>query len=293
MEKALYNGILSGVSLDGTKFFYVNPLEVVPEACEKDQIRNHVKPERQKWFGCACCPPNLARMIASLPGYIYTKKDDTLYVHLYVGNESTTDINGTKVAIIMKSDYPADGNISVAVSPAETLDASIAFRIPGWCRRYTVCRNGHEIVPDGSNYKDGYLYVHGSWTDGDMVTLHFEMPVQVVCASPLVRENIGKAAVMRGPVVYCLEEEDNGSYLSWIALPKVPSFTCSYEKDMLGGIVKLRSNGLVLDAKNWSDSSLYEIYKADTFSEKSLEWIPYYAWANRSCGEMAVWIRKE
>jgi len=293
MEKALYNGILSGVSLDGTKFFYVNPLEVVPEACEKDQIRNHVKPERQKWFGCACCPPNLARMIASLPEYIYTKKDDTLYVHLYAGNESTTDINGTKVTIIMKSDYPADGNISVEVSPAETLDASIAFRIPGWCRKYTVCRNGHEIVPDCRNYKDGYLYVHGSWTEGDMVTLHFEMPVEVVHANPLVRENIGKAAVMRGPVVYCIEEEDNGSYLSWIRLPKVPVFTCVYEKDLLGGIVKLRSNGLILDAKKWSDSSLYEIYRTDTFSEKSLEWIPYYAWANRSCGEMAVWIRME
>jgi DUF1680 family protein len=293
MEKALYNGILSGVSLDGTKFFYVNPLEVVPEACEKDQLRRHVKPERQKWFGCACCPPNLARMVASLPEYIYTKKDDTLYVHLYVGNESTTNIKGTKVKIIMKSDYLRDGNILVEVSPSEPVEATLAFRIPGWCRKYTVTKNGQQIVPDDSNFKDGYLNLYGTWAEGDVVKLHFEIPVQVVCANPLVRENIGKAAVMRGPVVYCLEEEDNGSYLSWIRLPKAPHFTCTYEKDLLGGIVKLHSNGLIIDAKNWEDSSLYKIYEAETFAEKELVWIPYYAWANRSCGEMAVWIKKE
>jgi len=293
MEKALYNGIISGVSLDGTKFFYVNPLEVLPEACEKDQLRNHVKPERQKWFGCACCPPNLARMIASLPKYIYTKKDDTLYIHLYVGNETITDIEGTKVKIVMKSDYLRDGNVTVKVSPAKTLEISLACRIPGWCRKYTVWKNGHEIVPDGNNYNDGYLHLHGKWAEGDIVKLHFEMPVQVVCTNPLVRENNGKVAVMRGPVVYCLEEEDNGKYLSWIRLPKTPQFTCTYDKDLLGGIVKLNANGKVLDVTDWGDSALYRNYKADTFSEKTLEWVPYYAWANRSCGEMAVWIKQE
>lgn len=293
MEKALYNGIISGVSLDGTKFFYVNPLEVVPEACEKDQLRNHVKPERQKWFGCACCPPNLARMIASLSQYIYTKKADTLYIHLYVGNETITDIKGTKVKIVMQSDYLRDGNVTVEVSPAKTLEASLACRVPGWCRKYTIWKNGHEIVPDDNNYKDGYLHLHGKWAEGDIVKLHFEMPVQVVCTNPLVRENVGKVAVMRGPVVYCLEEEDNGKHLSWVRLPKAPEFTCTYDKDLLGGIVKLNANGMVLDTKDWEESSLYEFYKADTFSEKALEWVPYYAWANRSCGEMAVWIRQE
>jgi len=293
MEKALYNGIISGVSLDGTKFFYVNPLEVVPEACEKDQLRNHVKPERQKWFGCACCPPNLARMIASLPQYIYTKKDDTLYIHLYVGNETITDIKGTKVKIVMKSDYLRDGNVTVEVSPADTLEATLACRIPGWCRKYTIWKNGHEIVPDDNNYKDGYLHLHGQWAEGDIVKLHFEMPVQVVRTNPLVRENIGKVAVMRGPVVYCLEEEDNGKYLSWVRLPKAPHFTCTYDKDLLGGIVKLHANGMMLDAKDWGDSALYESNRADTYSEKALEWVPYYAWANRSIGEMAVWIREE
>jgi DUF1680 family protein len=293
MEKALYNGIISGISLDGTKFFYVNPLEVLPEACEKDQLRRHVKPERQKWFGCACCPPNLARTVTSLSNYIYTKNEDTLFLHLYIGNESKLELNGIETTINMTSNYPWDGDISVEVSPVEAMEGSLAFRIPGWCRKYTVWKNDVPIVPDENILKDGYLYIQGKWEAGDLIKLHFEMPVQVISSNPRVRSNIGKVAVMRGPIVYCLEQEDNGAQLQQIRLPKDSQFTCHYEKDLLGGIVKLSSNGMILDNNGWEDNTLYRFYTEDTFTAKELTWIPYYAWANRTCGEMSVFIRTE
>ncbi len=291
MEKALYNGIISGMSLDGTKFFYVNPLEVVPEACEKDQLRAHVKPERQKWFGCACCPPNLARMITSLSGYIYTKRETVLYVHLYIGSETVTTLNSVEVTVSMKTGYPWDEDVTVEVTPARPVHGALAFRIPGWCTKYSIRKNGQLFVPDETNLKDGYMYIFGLWTPGDIVTLHFEMPVCVVSSNPLVRENIGKAAVMRGPVVYCLEEEDNGKYLQWIRIPKAPHFDIRFEKDLLGGVVTLHSSGLILDNRDWDENLLYAPYKEETYVEEQLKWIPYYTWANRSCGEMAVWIK--
>ncbi|MGB4660785.1 MAG: beta-L-arabinofuranosidase domain-containing protein, partial [Mobilitalea sp.] len=289
MEKVLYNGTISGMSLDGTKFFYVNPLEVVPKACEKDQLRRHVKPERQKWFGCACCPPNLARMITSLSNYIYTEKADTLYVHLYVGNESTVTINGIRTDLKMTSEYPWNGDISLSISPEKAVEGTIAFRIPGWCIDYEIQKNDVIYPSSETILTDGYLYLNGQWNADDMIRLHFEMPVQVICANPMVRENLGKVAVMRGPIVYCLEEEDNGSYLQQICLPKAPNFTYRFEKDLLGGVVALQSDGYVLQNKNWDNNSLYHVYTGNSYTPKDLIWIPYYAWANRSLGEMSVW----
>ncbi len=290
MEKALYNGVISGMSLDGTKFFYVNPLEVVPEACEKDQLRRHVKPERQKWFGCACCPPNLARTITSLSNYIYTKNDDTLYVHLYMANESTVELRGARTSINMTTSYPWNGEITLEVAPDSPVDATIALRIPGWCKKYSLLKNGVPMQITEDMIKEGYLYLHEFWQD-DVITFNLEMPVQVIHSHPSVRENIGKVAIMRGPIVYCLEEEDNGQDLHLIRLPKSPHFTYEFNKDKLGGIVTLTSQGLTLDQKDWGKDTLYAPYTEDTYAEKTLTWIPYYTWANRDCGEMCVWVR--
>ena len=291
MEKALYNGIISGMSLDGTRFFYVNPLEVVPEACKKDQLRSHVKPERQKWFGCACCPPNLARMITSLSGYIYTHKKDALYVHLYIGSETVTALSGVETAICMRTDYPWDEDVTIEVTPAHTVHATLACRIPGWCISYTISKNGQALLPGEMTPKDGYTYIAGLWSPGDTLSLHFDMPVTVVSSNPLVRENIGKAAVMRGPVVYCLEEEDNGRNLHCIRLPITSKFTHAPAKDLPGGAAALHSTGLILDTQGWEANTLYAPCRQDKYLEKELTWIPYYTWANRSCGEMAVWVR--
>lgn len=293
LEKVLYNGIISGMSLDGTKFFYVNPLEVVPEACEKDQLRRHVKPERQKWFGCACCPPNIARIISSLENYIYTVSKDTLYIHLYIGNESAVLLNGINTKLTVSTDYPWDGDITVKVSPEAPVEGTVALRIPGWCREFSVWRNDRKLSVTENIIKDGYLLLTGQWSEGDTIRLHLEMPVQLVASNPMVRENIGKAAVMRGPIVYCLEQEDNGILLQQIRLPQAPKLTCQYEKDMLGGIVCIKSNGLILDPNGWKNDQLYDFYKKETYTEKSLTWIPYYAWANRNCGEMLVWVKTE
>jgi len=292
MEKALYNGIISGMSLDGTKFFYVNPLEVVPEACENDQLRKHVKPERQKWFGCACCPPNIARMVTSLPDYIYTKNEDTLYLHLYIANESTIELKGIKTKIKLTTSYPWNEEIVVEVSPEESVASTIALRIPGWCKEYSVWKNDRKLTITKDCIKDGYLYLSGIWTE-DIIRLNLTMPVEVVCSNSRVRENIGKVALMRGPIVYCLEQEDNGPNLHLIRLPKLPQFTYQHEKELLGGIVTIKSNGLILENKTWENEILYSSYVEDVFIEKELTWIPYYSWANRSCGEMLVWVRTE
>jgi uncharacterized protein len=293
IEKALYNGIISGISLDGTKFFYVNPLEVVPEACEKDQLRRHVKPERQKWFGCACCPPNLARTITSLASYIYTQNDKALYLHLYIGNESMIDLSGVNTKISISTSYPWDENVTIKLSPARAIESTIALRIPGWCRAYTICKNNVEIAVTKDLIQDGYLLLHDRWTEGDAIELHFEMPVQMIRSNPMVRANVGKVAIMRGPIVYCLEQEDNDLHLDWLKLPSNPRFSYHYEKDLLGGIVIVESSGLKLEDQSLKEASLYECYTKDIYTEKHLTWIPYYSWANRNVGEMLVWIKTE
>lgn len=290
MEKTLYNGIISGTTLDGTSFFYVNPLEVIPEACEKDQLRRHVKAERQKWFGCSCCPPNLARTLTSLPGYLYTHKKDVLFVNLYIGNESDCTLNGVTTRLKMTTEYPWNGEIKLEITPEQPTSGTIALRIPGWCNSYSVYRNEEEVTVDQLNLKNGYLYLEGEWV-ADVITLNFDMEVELICANPQVRENIGKVAIMRGPIVYCLEEEDNGDYLQQIQLTDSPDFQVQYEKDMLGGIVTIRAKGRKLDTSRWKQNSLYSSYKQNSYIDKELLWIPYYAWANRKCGEMLVWVK--
>jgi DUF1680 family protein len=252
-----------------------------------------VNQQRQKWFGCACCPPNLARTITSLANYIYTKKDDTLFVHLYIGNETSTLINGIQTKISMTTDYPWNEDITIDVTPEETVEGTLAFRIPGWCRDYSVSKNGKEIALNDTNFRDGYFYLKSSWSEGDIIRLHFAMPVQVVRSNPMVRENIGKVAILRGPIVYCLEQEDNGPFLQRVRLPKSPIFTIEYNKSLLGCIVKLSSNGTILTDEGWEKGSLYDFCTEETFTEKELTWIPYYAWANRSSGEMLVWVKSE
>ncbi len=291
MEKVLYNGIISGISLDGTRFFYVNPLEVVPEACEKDQLRRHVKPQRQRWFGCACCPPNLSRTITSLAGYIYTQNDTALYIHLYIGNDSTVYLHGIKTKINITTRYPWNEEIEIRLSPEEKVTASIALRIPGWCREYSIWKDGKKLVVSNDMVKDGYLILSDDWTDGSLIQLHMNMPVEVICSNPMVRENTGKVSVMRGPIVYCLEEEDNGPDLNLLTLPDTPQFSYRYEENILGGIVQIESDGYLLNTDDFCKDTLYDFYQKNSYKKKTLTWIPYYTWANRSLGEMLVWVR--
>ena len=251
MEQALYNTVLAGMALDGKSFFYVNPLEVLPEACEKDERKRHVKSMRQKWFGCACCPPNIARIVSSLGAYVYTANEDTLYTHLYVGSRIGCSLGGEQFKMLVESDFPWEGDVKVTLCTEGRAQGTLAFRIPGWCKRAEVlvraddvtlaeCQvQGGELVIkasaqacDGGSsdhgrpsvYLDGgrtvtirlekgYVYLTGEWRDGDEIFLTFPMETHMISANTKVRENVGKVAFIRGPICYCLEEADNGKDL--------------------------------------------------------------------------------
>ncbi|MBQ8949930.1 MAG: glycoside hydrolase family 127 protein [Eubacterium sp.] len=283
MELALYNGILSGMSLDGKSFFYVNPLEVLPEACHKDERKFHVKPVRQKWFGCACCPPNLARLISSIGTYAYTKSDDTLYVHLYMG--SKLSIIGTDVEI--ESTFPESGKVTVRTKSSSKEPVTIAFRIPGWCNdTYTV--TGTDKLE--TSVKDGYMYVSGI-TDND-ITFDFEMKPAIVTADPRVREDAGRYAVIRGPVVYCMEEKDNGKNLRSLNLNTDSAIREEITDEFGLPVTVLYAEGYrtILKPGEIYISSLYQRYTGIETNPQTIRLIPYRLWANRGEGEMSVFI---
>ena len=177
MERALYNGVISGMSLDGKKFFYVNPLEVVPEACEKDYNKRHVKPVRQKWFGCACCPPNVARLLSSLAGYAFEENEKELYVNLYTGGILDTVKGGKKNRLIIETEYPWKGQVRIRVENQEDTAFTLALRIPGWCQSYVLKVNGLE---EKGNLEKGYVLLERTWKNGDEIALEMDMPVQLV-----------------------------------------------------------------------------------------------------------------
>lgn len=286
MERALYNGVISGMQLDGKKFFYVNPLEVVPEACRKDHHKIHVKPERQKWFGCACCPPNIIRLLASLEDYVSDDAKDALYVHLYMGGR----IQSEKMALRVETEYPWNGSVRLTVEAEEPVKREIALRIPGWCRKWTIRVNGEA---DTAQVHNGYVHLSREWQADDIIELDLEMEPVLVNANPKVRECIGKAALMRGPLVYCLEEADNGPDLHTLYLARKPEISWQWESGLLGGVVTLSADGCRMSAG--TDEPLY--YEADPeikteMKAVRMKLIPYYAWANRGTGEMRVWVNK-
>ena len=287
MERALYNGVISGISLDGKRFFYVNPLEVVPEACEKDEGKRHVKPERQKWFGCACCPPNIARLLASVGQYMTTARDDAVYIHLYIGADMDTTLRGRPLKLHLRSGFPWKGDVSLTVEAGQA-EGRIALRVPGWCRGYKLSVNGQ---PVDALVENGYLTLDREWQTGDRVEIGFDMPVTRMAADPRVREDIGKVAVTRGPLVYCLEEKDNGGSLHLLRLPREADFGTREEPDLLDGVTVLTAQGLRLSG-SWDAESLYAPAEEHRETPQTLTFIPYYAWANRGVGEMSVWIRE-
>lgn len=289
MERALLNGVLSGMQLDGKRFFYVNPLEVLPEACEKDQHKRHVKPERQPWFGCACCPPNLIRLVASLEDYIYTQTDDTLYVHTYVANDTQAQLAGGKVSLTMDTRYPWNGHIAVTMREGTSGRFALALRVPGWCAQHTLMVNGEAA---DARLADGYAVIERDWQAGDRVELALEMPVTIMRASAKVYEDAGKVTLMRGPLVYCLEECDNGKDLHLVHLDcAAPAFEAEFEPELLGGVVSIAANGW-REPKEDGDGALYKPYAPIAREAVRLKWVPYYAWGNRGLGEMRVWCMR-
>lgn len=288
IERALYNVVNSSMALDGKHFFYVNPMEVWPEASEKNPSRHHVKPVRQKWFGCACCPPNVARLLSSLGKYIYTTNDNSIYTHLYIAGECDVTVNNSKVKLTQTNNYPWEGNISFKVSTKNPVNFNLVLRIPGWCKNHSIKVNGNLITPE---YKDGYAIINRQWVNGDTIDLELEIKVTIMHSRPEVRANLGKVAIMRGPLVYCIEENDNGDIPSAISISSNTKFTESKAKDIEGNPIVLEFDGFKLKP-NESDASLYSSEETVEVPVK-VKAIPYYTWGNRKPGEMTVWIRQK
>lgn len=284
MELALFNTCLSGMSLDGKKFFYVNPLEVNPEACRKDQLKKHVEYERQPWFECACCPPNLARLISSLGSYAVTANDSVMYLHLYVGGRMKNPQNG--MALRIESGLPWDSEVEITVEDCRKETYELAFRMPGWADGVRILLNGEAQTKFTD--VDGYIHFQREWTPGDVVKLAFDMPVRINRANPSVKENIGKIAVSRGPIVYCLEEIDNGNELHRLSLCTKKEMEV-LRGNVLEGAVELRGCGRRLSDAGFN-GALYAADVEETYDEQKLRFIPYYLWNNRGIGEMTVWV---
>lgn len=289
MEQALYNNLLSGMSRDGTRYFYVNPLEVWPEASERSPIKKHVKPVRQKWYACACCPPNLARLLMSLGQYIYTIRSNTIYTHLYISSTTTLEIDGVPITLRQATNYPWEGTVSFSINMEQEMRMTLALRIPGWCRKARLTINGNSVDLASDSIVNGYAMINRDWHSDDQVELELTMPIEVMQAHPQVRANAGKVAITRGPVVFCLEEVDNGSNLSAITLPHNAEFSATFDKELLGGTVVITSEAFRTDESAW-DNRLYRPIDMK-LQPVTIKAIPYGLWGNRTPGEMLVWMR--
>ncbi|MDI9520283.1 MAG: glycoside hydrolase family 127 protein [Bacillota bacterium] len=278
MERALFNTCIAGMSLDGHNFFYVNPLEVWPESSHKDPGKKHVLPVRPAWFGCACCPPNLARLLMSLSKYAYGYDRQAVYVHQYIAGEVTL---GERV-VHLKTAYPYEGNMLFTLSPGKY---AIYLRIPDYVKNSFVLSLNN--APVSYHMEKGYAIIEREWQPSDKLNLTFDIKARRVYPNPRLRENVGRVALMRGPIVYCLEEKDNGHQLNTIALDYRAEINEIWKKDKLSGIYELHAQGSQLIPQE-SDSQYLD--SPPKRVEKSLIFIPYYTWANRGENEMVVWV---
>ncbi|MDM8159571.1 glycoside hydrolase family 127 protein [Labilibaculum sp. K2S] len=283
LERTLYNGLISGVSLEGDGFFYPNPLE---------SIGQH---QRRPWFGCACCPSNICRFIPSVPGYIYAVHKSDLYVNLFMSNNSEIKVDGKPVVLKQTTNYPWVGDINLDVNPKKKQDLSLKIRIPGWVLgqvvpsdlyafsdskklSYSVKVNGQSVT---SQLKNGYFTISRTWRKGDKVEVHFDMEPRTVKAHPLVEADQGRVAIECGPVVYCAEWPDNDYSVLSAVIPQKPVFTVENKPDLLYGINMIHTEAQVL---NYNTQGKIEV------KDVQLNMIPYYAWAHRGSGEMTVWL---
>jgi DUF1680 family protein len=273
VERALYNGVLSGVSLDGTKFFYVNPLE---------SAGTH---HRSPWFGCACCPPNVTRTLAALGGYAYAANADSLYVNLYIQGSARAKVGDTAVALKVTTEYPWDGKVALELTPAARAKFSLRLRVPGWCQNTSVKVNRRAVKTPV--IERGYLVLDREWKRGDRVELTLPMPVERVAANPHVKADEGLLAIQRGPIVYCLEQCDQAEPLAALWLSAGAELKAAREPGLLGGVVTITGEARSVPEQPWR-RSLYQ--PAAPARRVALKAIPYYAWDNREAGAMKVWL---
>ncbi len=291
LEKTLYNGLISGVGMDGKSFFYTNAMQIKNSFHHSD-----MEGSRSGWFPCSCCPTNVVRLIPSIPGYVYAQRDNNLYVNLFISGNTILSINNKLVEIVQANNYPWEGELTFKINPKTTSEFVLRVRIPGWAQNEAIpsdlywfagTKTGEiPIIVNGKNvdYKieNGYAVISRSWRKGDVVNVKLQMEVKKVLSNEKVESNIGKVALQRGPLVYCAEWPDNFGLTSNLILPEAASFTSEFKADLLNGVTVLKGEvlAITIDSKNNSVFTKTQPFTA----------IPYYAWAHRGKGEMMVWF---
>lgn len=272
LERVLYNGALSGVSLQGNSYFYENPLEATNR-------------KRWDWHGCPCCPPMFLKIMAAMPGYIYAADDSGLYVNLFVGSRAATSVRGKELVLTQTTRYPWDGKVEIAIESGEPVEFDLRVRVPGWSEAFAFQINDtpfNEVVTDR-----GYAVLKRVWTDGDRVTFEIPMAARLTYAHPNVAANRGRAALMRGPIVYCVESTGDATPVKSLFLDPGAELTAAYQADLLGGVAVITGRGLTLD--QWPDGVLYR-GKTPEAMPAAFTAIPFYTNSNREPGDMAVWL---
>jgi hypothetical protein len=300
LERTLYNGVISGMSVDGGKFFYPNPLS--SDGYYRFNADNTMT--RQPWFGCACCPSNLSRFIPSMPGYVYGVRDNNLYVNLFAANTATIQVNGKDVTLEETTNYPWDGDISIKVLKNKAKTFNMLIRIPGWVQNKVVpsdlysfnddILSGYEVTVNGQRVdgelENGYLVINRNWKKGDVVSIRFDMPVRTVVANPRVADDRGRIAVERGPLVYCAEWADNkGINPHYLFLPRQPKFEVQPAYSILnteGNNKPFNVTAITTQAQELDIDKEGRI----AIKEAAVTLIPYYAWNHRGAGKMDVWL---
>ncbi|GHT20903.1 hypothetical protein FACS189430_00100 [Bacteroidia bacterium] len=291
LERTLYNGLISGVSLDGGAFFYRNPLE----SDGKYKFNADATLVRQPWFGSACCPSNVSRFIPSLPGYVYAVNNSDVYVNLFMGNTAELTVNGKKVSLTQSTDYPWTGDIHIKVSPRSKQQFTLKVRVPGWVQgqplpsdlysyadgkklNYTVTVNGAKV---NSRLEKGYFAISRQWKKDDVVEVHFDMEPRVVKANDKVEADRGKIAIERGPIVYCAEWADNDFDIFNVVINQKPEIRVETKPDLLKGIHQLKTTAQLVAQNETGRLQVKDV---------TLSLTPYYAWNHRGSGKMSVWL---
>lgn len=284
MERALYNCVLAGMEQDGKRFFYVNPLEVIPGISGEAKTHRHALPQRPNWFTCACCPPNVARLLTSISKYAWSVEDKTVYSHLFVGGV-LDESEKLKGSIKVETGYPYDGTVKYSFEPVNNdMNITLAIRMPYWSRKTEVLLNGKKAA---GKVNDGYMYIKGCFTGDDVVTVNFDMKINTVFANSNVSADSGKVALMRGPIVYCAEGVDNDKNVLDLYLKKNGSIKLKEFKDFPGAVS--------IKAEGYRISNTKELYSFERPEKVPCEitLIPYYLWDNRGLTQMRVWIPEE
>ena len=291
LEKTLYNGLISGVGMDGKSFFYTNAMQIKNSFSHPD-----MEATRSGWFPCSCCPTNVVRLIPSVPGYVYAQKDNDVYVNLFISGNTTLNVNNKHVQIVQQNNYPWDGDLKFNITPKAATTFNLLVRIPGWARNEAIPSDLYQFAnasdekveikingqPAEYTMQNGYAVLNKTWKKGDVVEVNLPMEVRRVVANENVKDDIGKVALQRGPIIYCAEWADNNGKAANIIIPTSAMFTTEFKSDLLNGVEVIKSNVPAVVVSN-DGSNISTV-------DQSFTAIPYYAWAHRGKGEMMIWF---